>query len=88
MTSSVIRWRVLAALVVVSVHSMVAAADAGVPGSTAARARVAAAEPTPSAPDDRLLADAYVYLLGRVLVIRQEHVDRGTARNPPPCPCC
>jgi hypothetical protein len=30
-----------------------------------------------SAPDDKTLADAYVYLLGRALVIRQEHIDRG-----------
>lgn len=29
-----------------------------------------------SRPDDKTLADAYVYLLGRVLVIRQEHMDR------------
>lgn len=27
-------------------------------------------------PDDKTLADAYVYLLGRALVIRQEHMDR------------
>ena len=27
-------------------------------------------------PDDKTLADAYVYLLGRSLVIRQEHTDR------------
>jgi len=28
------------------------------------------------APDERTIADAYVYLLGRMLVIRQEHMDR------------
>jgi len=27
-------------------------------------------------PDDQTIADAYVYLLGRMLVIRQEHTDR------------
>src|SRR5262249_1392202 len=32
---------------------------------------------TPAAkPDERTLSDAYVYLLGRTLVIRQEHMDR------------
>jgi hypothetical protein len=32
---------------------------------------------TPAAkPDEKTLADAYTYLLGRVLVIRQEHMDR------------
>lgn len=30
-----------------------------------------------SLPDDKSIADAYVYLLGRALVIRQEHMDRG-----------
>jgi hypothetical protein len=29
-----------------------------------------------SAPDNETIADAYVYLLGRALVIRQEHMDR------------
>jgi len=28
------------------------------------------------APDERTIADAYVYLLGRMFVIRQEHIDR------------
>src|SRR5882672_1026282 len=28
------------------------------------------------APDDRTIVDAYVYLLGRMFVIRQEHLDR------------
>lgn len=28
-------------------------------------------------PDDEMIADAYLYLLGRVLVIRQERIDRG-----------
>jgi len=28
-------------------------------------------------PDDETIANAYVYLLGRALVIRQEHMDRG-----------
>jgi hypothetical protein len=27
-------------------------------------------------PDDQTIADAYIYLLGRALVIRQEHTDR------------
>ncbi|WP_338827869.1 DUF1214 domain-containing protein [Bradyrhizobium sp. 27S5] len=27
-------------------------------------------------PDEKTVADAYIYLLGRVLVIRQEHIDR------------
>jgi hypothetical protein len=31
---------------------------------------------TPAKPDERTLAEAYTYLLGRVLVIRQEHIDR------------
>jgi hypothetical protein len=35
-----------------------------------------AASPQPTAPDEKTLADAYIYLLGRVLVIRQEHTDR------------
>ena len=30
----------------------------------------------PAAPDEKTLKDAYTYLLGRVLVIRQEHIDR------------
>lgn len=29
-----------------------------------------------AAPDEKTIADAYVYLLGRALVIRQEHTDR------------
>ena len=28
-------------------------------------------------PDEDAIADAYIYLLGRALVIRQEHMDRG-----------
>lgn len=32
----------------------------------------------PAAPDEKTVADAYVYLLGRVLVIRQEQVDSKT----------
>jgi hypothetical protein len=28
-------------------------------------------------PDEKTIADAYIYLLGRALVIRQEHMDRG-----------
>jgi hypothetical protein len=32
--------------------------------------------PPPIAPDQKTLADAYIYLLGRALVIRQEHIDR------------
>jgi hypothetical protein len=31
---------------------------------------------SPAKPDDKTLSDAYTYLLGRVLVIRQEHMDR------------
>jgi hypothetical protein len=31
----------------------------------------------PPAPDDTTISDAYIYLLGRVLVIRQEYMDRG-----------
>ncbi len=30
----------------------------------------------PQAPDSKTVADAYIYLLGRALVIRQEHMDR------------
>jgi hypothetical protein len=29
-----------------------------------------------TAPDEKTIADAYIYLLGRALVIRQEHMDR------------
>ena len=37
---------------------------------------IAAAQPSsPPAPDAKTVADAYVYLLGRVLVIRQEQMD-------------
>src|ERR1700742_2695965 len=32
--------------------------------------------PPPIAPDEKTIADAYIYLLGRALVIRQEHIDR------------
>jgi hypothetical protein len=35
-----------------------------------------AASPPPAAPDEKTVADAYIYLLGRALVIRQEHIDR------------
>jgi hypothetical protein len=34
------------------------------------------AETPPAKPDEKTLADAYTYLLGRALVIRQEHMDR------------
>lgn len=37
----------------------------------------ASAQTATARPDDRTVADAWVYLLGRVLVIRQEHIDRG-----------
>jgi hypothetical protein len=37
---------------------------------------LAVAQPLLRAPDERTVADAYVYLLGRALVIRQEHIDR------------
>lgn len=30
-----------------------------------------------SSPDEKSIEDAYTYLLGRALVIRQEHIDRG-----------
>jgi hypothetical protein len=36
----------------------------------------AQAETPPAKQDERTLADAYTYLLGRALVIRQEHIDR------------
>ena len=32
-------------------------------------------ETTPAKPDEKTLADSYTYLLGRALVIRQEHID-------------
>src|ERR1700748_1333855 len=32
--------------------------------------------PPPIAPDQKTLADAYIYLLGRAPVMRQEHIDR------------
>ena len=35
--------------------------------------------PQPAPPDEKTLKDAYTYLLGRVLVIRQEHIDRNSA---------
>src|SRR5215831_3486756 len=31
---------------------------------------------TPAKPDERTLSDTYIYLLGRALTIRQEHIDR------------
>jgi hypothetical protein len=34
------------------------------------------AQTSPAKPDDKTLAEAYTYLLGRMLVIRQEHMDR------------
>jgi hypothetical protein len=34
------------------------------------------AQTAPAKPDEKTLSDAYTYLLGRVLVIRQEHMDR------------
>ncbi len=34
------------------------------------------AQTAPPKPDEKTLSDAYTYLLGRVLVIRQEHMDR------------
>jgi len=34
------------------------------------------AQTTPAKPDEKTLADAYTYLLGRALTIRQEHIDR------------
>lgn len=33
----------------------------------------------PLAPDDRIIEQAYLYLLGRILVLRQEHTDRAAA---------
>ncbi len=41
-----------------------------------APAPTSAQTPVP-APDENTIADAYIYLLGRALVIRQEHMDRG-----------
>ena len=35
-----------------------------------------AASPQPAALDEKTVTDAYAYLLGRILVIRQEHMDR------------
>jgi hypothetical protein len=34
------------------------------------------AQTTPAKPDEKTLADAYTYLLGRALTLRQEHIDR------------
>jgi hypothetical protein len=34
------------------------------------------AQTPPAKPDEKTLAEAYTYLLGRALVIRQEHMDR------------
>jgi hypothetical protein len=34
------------------------------------------AQTPPAKPDDKTVSDAYAYLLGRVLVTRQEHIDR------------
>ena len=34
------------------------------------------AQTLPAKPDEKTLTDAYTYLLGRALVIRQEHKDR------------
>jgi hypothetical protein len=34
------------------------------------------AQTPPARPDEKTLSDAYIYLLGRALVIRQEHIDR------------
>ena len=34
------------------------------------------AQTPPAKPDDKTVSDAYTYLLGRVLVTRQEHMDR------------
>jgi hypothetical protein len=31
---------------------------------------------TRAKPDEKTLSDAYIYLLGRALTIRQEHIDR------------
>jgi hypothetical protein len=33
------------------------------------------AQTPPAKPDEKTLSEAYVYLLGRALVIRQEHID-------------
>jgi len=49
--------------------TIVAAASA-LAGSALAQAQV-------PAPEEKTIADAYIYLLGRMLVIRQEHIDRG-----------
>jgi hypothetical protein len=42
----------------------------------AAIAASAWAQTPPAKPEEKTLSDAYVYLLGRVLAIRQEHMDR------------
>jgi hypothetical protein len=34
------------------------------------------AQTPPAKPDEKTLSDAFTYLLGRVLVVRQEHIDR------------
>jgi hypothetical protein len=44
--------------------------------ATSAFAQGPVRQPTP---DDNTITDAYIYLLGRVLVIRQENMDRGAA---------
>ncbi len=46
------------------------------PSALIALWRVAVPAQAPTKPDDRTVDDAYVYLLGRVLVIRQDHMDR------------
>jgi hypothetical protein len=45
--------------------------------ATALVPEIARAQTAPK-PDDQTIGDAYIYLLGRVLVIRQEHIDRRT----------
>jgi hypothetical protein len=44
------------------------------PASAQIFPRALTKQPAPK-PDDRTIADAYIYLLGRALVIRQEHTD-------------
>jgi len=50
----------------------------GLLGTMALAPGRAAAQTAIEKPDEATIADAYIYLLGRMLVIRQEHIDRRT----------
>lgn len=54
------------------VVALVLAAGIGIPGAAFSQSQTAAV----AKPDERTVTDAYTYLLGRLLVIRQEKVDR------------